>query len=258
MGLGSIFVRRPKTTGTATTDGATDYERRKEEVLGSVSHQLRAPVASMLGSTELLLDGSVGSMTVEQRMMLLRVDREGRRLQRHVEDLITLSEIAAGEFHIESTDVDLAAVVRRSIEVATPCLIERRLALHVQMSRKPVLVTGDADQLQRVVVGLLQHAAAVGPEGGTVNVSLSHEHDACVLTVGDTGLTITEDGPEAGDTALFRTAESEAPCLPATALGLRVATSIVEIHAGTLAVESHTDNGTTMTVRLGATKPLSA
>lgn len=260
MGLGKIFVRTPKSTGNAASHDTqtAGFDHRKDQLLGSVSHQLRAPVSSMLGCTELLLDGSVGAMTVEQRMMLLRVDREGRRLQRHVEDLVTLSEIAAGDFLIQSTEINLTAIVRRAIEIATPCLIERRLALHVHMNRKPVMIKGDEDQLERVVVGLLQHAVAVSPEGGTVNVALSHEGDDCVLTVGETGLAITEGGRDAGDTSLFRAAETEQPCIPVTALSLRVATSIVEIHEGSIAVESHTGNGTTITVRLDAAGPLSA
>lgn len=235
-----------------------ELDRRKNEFLGSLSHELRTPVASVLGYTELLLDGSVGPVTDEQRTMLLRIDRQGRRLHRQLEDLIILSEIVAGEFQVERRDVDLTAVVRRAVEVASPALAERHLALHVSMRRLPVLIRGDAGQLERVVVGLLTNAEKFTPEGGKVTLTLAREGEHCVLTVRDTGVGIAEEDLDQAFNSFFRSSAAYEQAVPGTGLGLAVAKSIVEIHEGSITVDSRLGHGTTVTVRLRSADPAPA
>jgi signal transduction histidine kinase len=233
-------------------------DRRKNEFLGTVSHELRTPIASVLGYTEVLLDGSVGQLSDQQHRMLVKIDRNGRRLQGLIEDLLTLSQVVAGEFTVERAEVDLAAVVRRAVEATSGSIAERALELHVGLSRRPTWCAGDAAHLERVVVNLLTNALKFTPDGGRVALTLVPEGDDCVLTVADTGIGIAEEDLHQVFNSFFRSSAAYEQAVPGTGIGLAIAKSIVEHHEGSIEVDSRLGHGTSITVRIGALAPACA
>lgn len=233
-------------------------DRRKNEFLGTVSHELRTPIASVLGYTEVLLDGSVGQLSDQQHRMLVKIDRNGKRLQGLIEDLLTLSQVVAGEFTVERAEVDLAAVVRRAVEATSGSIAERALELHVGLSRRPTWCAGDAAHLERVVVNLLTNALKFTPDGGRVALTLVPEGDDCVLTVADTGIGIAEEDLHQVFNSFFRSSAAYEQAVPGTGIGLAIAKSIVEHHEGSIEVDSRLGHGTSITVRIGALAPACA
>jgi len=208
-------------------------DRRKNEFLGTVSHELRTPIASVLGYTEVLLDGSAGRLSDQQHGMLVKIDRNGKRLQGLIED-------------------DLAAVVRRAVEATSGTIAERALELHVGVSRRPTWCEGDAGHLERVVVNLLTNALKFTPDGGKVSLTLVPEGDECVLNVVDTGIGIAEEDLHQVFNSFFRSSAAYEQAVPGTGIGLAIAKSIVEHHDGSIEIDSRLGHGTSITVRIGA------
>jgi hypothetical protein len=233
----------------AAADRLRDLDQVKSDFVASVSHDLRTPLTSIVGNTELLLDGDAGDLGRMQRRLLATVDRNARRLDSLVGDLLMLSRIESGTLRIHPRDVP----VRDIIDGALEALAAQRspdVSLDVEVPPEPVLVHGDPEQLERVTTNLVSNALKFTPPGGRVGISLDADPEQIRLAVSDTGIGIPkEELPHVFD-RFFRSSRAASQERPGTGLGLTIAKSIVEQHGGTIQASSNEAGGTTMTVVL--------
>jgi PAS domain S-box-containing protein len=224
-------------------------DRLKDEFVASVSHELRTPLTSIQGYLELVLDGSAGELNDEQRQYLATVSRNSERLLRLVGDLLLVAQTDAGRLDLVLGDVDLAALVRESVESARPPADAKQIRLEVSVDEIPPL-RGDRARLAQLIDNLVSNALKFSLDGGSVTVSLARGDGCAVLEVQDTGIGIPQAEQELLFDRFFRARGATSRAIQGTGLGLSIARTIAESHGGTIGFESVEGVGTTFRVEL--------
>ena len=225
-------------------------DRAKATFLASASHDLRTPLTSIISYVELLSDSEAGLLQPEQAQMLDAVDRNTRRLKTAIEDMLTISKIDLGVFTSQLHQVDLTSLVPAAADVIRPSAAARGLEFEMNCPDRVLMVEGDPEHLDRMLVNLLSNAVKYTPSGGSVALSVAREGNSAVLTVADTGIGIPATDQESLFTRFFRASNAVELAIPGSGLGLSIVATIVANHHGDLSVESAQDRGTKVTVRI--------
>jgi signal transduction histidine kinase len=226
----------------------SDLSETRGDFVATVSHELRTPLTSIAAYAELLQDDP--NLTPRQAGFVDAIARNAVRLRSLTDDLLVLSGFTSIERQVETQVVDLRAVVAQAQEVILTLGAGRDITVEFALSEQPLLVTGDAAQLERLVLNLVSNAIKFSDHGGTVICRLSETATEVVLEVSDTGMGIPLDEQQGLFTKFFRGSAAREHAIEGTGLGLHIVASIVKNHGGTVAVESDTGRGTTVTVRL--------
>ena len=228
-----------------------EADRMKDEVVSTISHELRTPIASIQGYGELLADGDLGALTPGQAGAVEKVLRNAARLSALVEDLLHLDRIgSAEEVPLHLAPYDLASLVAGARDSLDQLARGRDLTLDVQVPDSPVLVRTDAHALERVVFNLGDNAIKFTPDGGSVTLTVASTPAGCVLTIADTGIGMSEEDRSQVRDRFYRSAEAYRLAVPGTGLGLSVVEAIVAAHGGMMEIASTLGQGTTVTVVL--------
>lgn len=232
----------------------TQVDQVKDRFVSSVSHELRTPITNIVGYLELLMDGAYGAPGAEQIQAMSRIDTNSRRLLTLIDDLLTLSSIETLDQPRELAPVDLVTVMRRAEEIVRPGLRRRDLRLDVDVPEEPVVIAGDAGQLERLVINLATNAVKFTLDGGTVTLRLqpSANGSGPVIEVEDTGIGIPEADQEMLFSRFFRAAQARESAVPGSGLGLSIAKSIAELHGGQISATSVYGEGSTFRVQFPA------
>jgi len=230
----------------------------KASFLASASHDLRTPLTSIIGYVELLADAEAGPIRPAQAKMLDGVDRNARRLKTMIEDMLTISKIELGAFTSRLQPLDLGTLLPPAADVIRPSAGAGGLSFQVSCPDHPVMIDGDPEQLDRLLVNLLSNAVKYTPRGGSVALTLNSADSSAVLSVADTGIGIPEEDQVSLFTRFFRASNAVEAAIPGSGLGLSIVRTIVTNHHGELSIKSGRDQGTTVTVRIpldNATEP---
>lgn len=228
-----------------------EADRMKDEVVSTISHELRTPIASIQGYGELLADGDLGELTPVQANAVTKVLANAARLSALVEDLLHLDRIGSADeapLHLEL--VDLAALAVEAQESLRHLARTRDVELDVQVPDGSVLVLGEAQALERVVLNLCDNAIKFTPDGGSVVLAVASVSTGSVLSVADTGIGMSEEDRLRVRERFYRSSEAYRRAVPGTGLGLSVVEAIVTAHGGTMEIASALGRGTTVTVML--------
>jgi len=225
-------------------------DRAKASFLASASHDLRTPLTSIIGYVELLSESDAGPVRPDQASMLEGVDRNARRLQAMVEDMLTTSKIELGAFTTRLQPIDLAELAPAAMNVIKPDAAKGGLAFDLRCADHVVLVDGDPEQLDRLIANLLSNAVKYTPRGGKVTMTVGTAGDSAVLAVADTGIGIPEEDQSSLSTRFFRASNAIEAAIPGSGLGLSIVRAIVANHRGDMSIDSVRDRGTTVTVRI--------
>ena len=229
-----------------------EVDQVKDTFVSAVSHELRTPITSIVGYLELLADGAYGDLTAQQAEAVARVDANSQRLLGLIDDLLTLSRVQEDGLGLVDKELDLVRVVATACEVVGPAWATKGLTATVDLPEAPVPFLGDEDMLERVVVNLVGNAVKFTPQGGRIDVRLEAGERGPVIEVSDTGIGIPEDEVDLLFTRFFRSSTAQQQAIPGSGLGLSIARHIVEMHRGSVAVESVLGEGTTFRVQLPA------
>jgi PAS domain S-box-containing protein len=223
--------------------------RMKDEFLATVSHELRTPLTAMLGWIWWLRRGPADEAAHERA--LETVERNARAQAQLVEDLLDVSRIVTGKLRLDVRPCDLRAVIDAAVESGRAAADAKGIALEMQLTDEPRMVSVDPDRLQQVVWNLLSNAIKFTPGGGRVTVTLEQRPAEARIVVADTGDGISPMFlPYVFDR--FRQAEaSSTRTYGGLGLGLAIVRHLVELHGGTVHAESAgLGQGTTFTVML--------
>jgi signal transduction histidine kinase/ActR/RegA family two-component response regulator len=236
-------------TEAAAREAAESANRAKDEFLSVLSHELRTPLNAMLGWVRML---KAGVLDEENSERALEVIERNTRLQGSlIEDLLDVSRIISGKMRIETELVDLVSVVETSSETIRPLADAKDVSYTFTHQEDAVFLTADSVRLQQVVSNLLQNAIKFTPAGGSIEIWLERNETDAVLSVTDTGVGIEADLlPHIFDR--FRQADASARRnFTGLGLGLTIVRNIVDLHGGTIDVESEgKDKGSTFTLTL--------
>jgi protein-histidine pros-kinase len=233
---------------------AEHASRSKSDFLAAMSHELRTPLTSILGFSEVLQSRGASMAASKIVDYAAHIQRAGAHLLNLINDVLDLSKAEAGRIELRPDVVAVPGV----IEQAVAMIRERAHDLGVQLSVMPApgdlpAVWADERQLLQVVINLLSNAVKFTPAGGSVVVSMAGNAEGMVeLRVADTGIGI-EPGEITRALAVFGQIDSSiARKHTGTGLGLPLARKIVELHGGSLEIQSAIGVGTTVTVCLPA------
>jgi len=231
----------------AIEDALRLADRRKDEFLALLSHELRNPLTPILTAAR-MLERRVDAEALEDVDVIVR---QVKHLVRLVDDLLDMSRFARGAVTLSMTQLDLATVVSRAVEATSPLFEERGHRLDVSMPAAGLEVEGDDVRLTQVVDNLLSNAARYTPPGGVVTVTGTREDDSVVLRVRDTGVGIdTALLPDLFDT-FVQGARGPDRAEGGLGIGLSLVKTLTELHGGI--ATAHSDGpgrGSEFSVRL--------
>jgi signal transduction histidine kinase len=239
-------------------ESLADLNRRKDEFLAMVSHELRNPLASIVNASHILRSSSdIDPLQARNRGV---IERQVTQLTRLVDDLVDVSRVSTGMIRLQLDDVAVKGVVERAVDVVRHLIDQHGHELTVSFPQQPVRLQADAGRLEQIVVNLLTNAAKYTERGGHIWVSVEQEGNECVLRVRDTGVGIA---PEllAFVFDLFTQAErSLSRSQGGLGVGLALVRRLVEMHGGRVEVHSTLGQGSefvvTLPVALACAAPL--
>jgi signal transduction histidine kinase len=225
--------------------------RHKSEFLASMSHELRTPLNAVIGFSEVLLERMFGDINERQEEYLRDIRASGRHLLELLNDILDLSKVEAGAMVLEVSHVDVADTVEHVANMMRERATRRNIRLVNDVDASIGLLDADELRLRQVLLNLLSNAVKFTLPGGTVRVTAVREPETVVLAVTDTGPGI----PAADQERIFDSFQQgtwTTSRQEGTGLGLTLCKRIVEMHGGTIGVDSEVGVGSTFTVRLPA------
>jgi signal transduction histidine kinase/ActR/RegA family two-component response regulator len=227
----------------------TEADRRKDEFLAMLGHELRNPLAAIRNALWLLAEtGSSEERDVRQRDI---IERQTHHLVRMVDDLLDVSRVTLGKIILKQQTVDLAEVAQRCLGELGLSALAASHDLTVETEAEPTRVTGDPVRLEQVICNLLQNAIKYTPPGGRICLSVHCEKGEGVVRVRDTGVGISEDMLPRIFEPFTQVESSRTRSEGGLGLGLPLVRSLVELHHGE--VEAHSagpGEGSEFVVRL--------
>jgi PAS domain S-box-containing protein len=232
-----------------------EADRNKNEFLGVLSHELRNPLSPIRNSLYILERVPPGSEQAHRAEAI--IDRQVRQLERLVDDLLDITRINRGKIRLQRSRIDLAEVVRRTLEDQGGLLANHRVDTTSPEER--LWVDGDAARLSQVLGNLLVNAAKFTPRDGRILVELGRDDGHAVLTVADTGLGMDQGTLDRLFEPFSQAERSLSKSKGGLGLGLALVKGIVELHGGEVAARSEgVGKGARFTVRIPLAQSVAA
>lgn len=229
-----------------------EISRLKSEFLANMSHELRTPLNAILGFSEILKDRLVDLSPEQQQECLENIHTSGRHLLELVNDVLDLSKIEAGRMELACERFDVSAAVREVHNVIRPLSQRGEIALSIDVAPDGLEVYADKSKFKQVMYNLLSNAIKFTDPGGRVWVRARRAGDALAVDVGDTGVGIPPEDHERIFSEFYQLERSPSRRVEGTGLGLSLTRRLVELHGGTISVESEPGRGSVFRFHLPA------
>jgi signal transduction histidine kinase len=245
-------------------DGDVADVSYQAELLASLVQELRTPMTSIIGYTDLLLGESVGILGAMQRKFLQRVKANTERMSAKLDDLIEITSIDLGRLEIEPETVNIVSIIEEAIMNTAGQFRERGITVDIALEDDLPEINADPDALNQVMLNLLSNACQASEPNTTVSVtaSLQDTNDSVLggstyfmVSVSDTGGGIPEEDRRRVFTRLYRADNPLIKGLGETGVGLSVAKTLIEAHGGRIWAESEDSIGTTFSFLLPVEGP---
>lgn len=224
-------------------------EHLKDEFLALVSHELRTPLSSIVAHIELLLDDELADANI-RRHFLQVIDRNSKRLERLVGDLLFVAQLESANLSLSMTDVDIVAVVADAIEVAEPQAQQSNVEVMLVAPEGAIMLTGDPGRLGQAIDNLISNAVKYSPEGGGVTIRITANDVECIIEIEDNGIGIAVEEQDKLFDRFFRASVAVSLHIQGVGLGLSIVKRIIDGHGGQVGVSSRPGSGTTFRIAL--------
>ena len=237
---------------TVAREKAEASDAAKGRFLATISHELRTPLNAIIGFADILDEEVFGRLANDQQREYVGLIREsGVHLLQLVNDLLDMSKLDAGHFHIVAEPFPLATVVDRCTRLIGQQIEKAELTLSVDLPPDLPEIVADQRAIRQVLINLLSNACKFTPAGGSIQLRARKDGPYLVLTVSDTGIGISrQDLGKIGQPFFQANNAYDRNIQQGTGLGLSVVKGLSELHDGSFSVSSVEGEGTTVTVRL--------
>ena len=224
--------------------------RSKSEFLANVSHELRTPLNAIIGFSEVVERELFGPLGNERYVSYVRdIRNSGEHLLSLINDILDLSKIEAGRFQLRMEEVDCNEIAHSVARLIRPRTVEHGLDMKIELPDLPVVLNADKRAVKQVLINLLSNAVKFTPENGTVTLASRPWHDGVEFVVSDTGIGIDQKDMHVALAPFGQIDSQFTRKYEGTGLGLPIVRGIVELHGGTLEIESEPSRGTSVVVR---------
>jgi signal transduction histidine kinase/HAMP domain-containing protein len=216
--------------------------KHKSEFLANMSHELRTPLNAILGYSELIIDNIYGEVPDAIREVLERVEKNGRHLLNLINDVLDLSKIEAGRLILSLNDYSMLDIVQTTFASVEALAMEKKLNLDMNVPTDLVNGKGDGQRIAQVILNLLGNAIKFTDQG-EVSVDVSIYNESFLVSVEDTGPGLSETDQQKIFEEFQQADGSSTREKGGTGLGLSISKKIVEMHGGTIGVDSTLGKG---------------
>jgi signal transduction histidine kinase len=234
-----------------------ETDRRKDEFLAMLAHELRNPLAPILNAVQIMRHGEI----TDPQLLWSRdlIERQARHLTRLVDDLLDVSRITRGKINVTREPLEVAAVLSRAIETVQPLLAGREHRLDIEMPEQAPMIVGDLTRLTQALGNVLGNAAKYTAPGGHITVRVQTEDDIVVVSVSDNGIGIPAESISTVFDLFTQLDHSARRSQDGLGIGLALVKRLIELHGGTIAVHSAgLGLGSQFTIRLPVLNPSEA
>jgi PAS domain S-box-containing protein len=233
----------------ARNQEAEKANRMKSEFLASMSHELRTPLHTVIGFSELLLEELEGPLNAKQRRFLGHIKQDSQHLLELINDILDLSKIEAGRLELRPEEFDVAGAVEEVIGSVRLPADEKFLALQSHVA-PDLLLYADRVRFKAILYNLLSNAVKFTPEHGRIDVTCTVETETLVTSVRDTGIGISAEEHALIFDNFHQVGSTTKGVREGTGLGLAITKRLVELHSGSIEVQSELGKGAEFIVRL--------
>jgi len=249
-----------------------ELDRLKSNFLATVSHELRTPLTSVIGYSEMLIEGLAGEMKPEQVEYVKTIMEKGENLLQIISSILDISKIESGKVQLSLTEVDVAEIARAAVSTVLPQAQKGELQLLTEIERGLPRIPADRAKVRQCMVNLLANAVKFTPKSGTITLSLARytgprrslpddpdgafglfepkENHFIKIAVIDTGIGIPADKLERVFDTFYQVDNSPTREYGGTGLGLSIVRSYIEAHGGEVWVDSSSGEGSTFSFLL--------
>ncbi|NWF97685.1 MAG: diguanylate cyclase [Nitrospirae bacterium] len=249
-----------------------DYANQlKGRFISNMSHELRTPLNSILGFSEVLLDRTFGDLSEHQERYLKNIHNSGKHLLELVNNILDIAKIEAGKYEMVYETIPVDDLLNEVINVMKPLAESKFIELMVSVGEGVNQITADRVKLKQILYNLLSNAIKFTPEGGMVRVDVSGEgrtdldysdngfgFQGIKFSVQDTGIGISPEDREKIFNEFEQATSTFSKKYGGVGLGLALTKKLVELHGGTISVESNLGEGSTFSFYIPMTTPLPA
>jgi signal transduction histidine kinase len=231
-----------------------ELDRLKSNFLATMSHELRTPLTSVIGYSEMMLEGLGGPLTAEQREYLQIIMEKGESLLQLITSILDITKIEAGRIRLVLSEVDVGQLMKDAVATVMPHARKKGLQLVCEPGELP-RITCDREKVRQCLINLANNAVKFTPASGTIAVSAEVLDGRMALHVKDTGIGISADNQKKIFETFYQVDGSSTREYGGAGLGLAIVKSFVEAHAGEIRVSSKPDEGATFTILLPLKPP---
>jgi signal transduction histidine kinase/CheY-like chemotaxis protein len=252
---GTEAERRQMEVRRALDEVQREADRRKDEFLATLGHELRNPLAPIGIALETLR--AVTPERPDATSAIESIRRQLQHMTRLLDDLLDISRITLGKIRLQRETVNLAQVVANAVETARPVIDERGHELAVTLPDAPVHMRGDVVRLTQIAANLLNNAAKYTEPGGRIEIAVRQRRDVAMLSVRDNGIGIPPDALDQIFELFTQMPDASERAPGGLGIGLALVKRLVELHGGTVEARRRQvpPGGTEILVRLPATDP---
>lgn len=222
-----------------------EIEKAKDEFLAMITHELKTPLVPIQGYSELLLDGTLGQLTEEQKEKIRIMYQSSLSLSQLIQDLLDVRRLELGQMKFDKRDVNAEEIINDAIGIMAPSAekVGAGLKAHTQ---KPIKITCDPDRIVQVLTNLIKNSIRFVPEQkGIIEVGVKEDGNDILFSVKDNGIGIPKDRQEGLFKKFYQVDTSSHRKSEGSGLGLAICKGIVEGHGGKIYVESDAGKGAT-------------
>jgi signal transduction histidine kinase len=220
-------------------------DQTKDEFISMASHQLRTPLTSIKGYLSMVLEGDAGKINEDQEKMLQQAFISAQRMTYLISDLLNVSRLKTGKFVLESTQTNLAKVVKQEVEQLKDTARVRNLKLVYDEPKDFPIISIDETKIRQVIMNFLDNAIYYTRDGGTITVELHDKPKSTELTITDNGMGVPKNMQPHLFTKFYRAPNAKKARPDGTGLGLFMAKKVIVAQGGAIIFKSQEGKGST-------------
>jgi signal transduction histidine kinase len=224
--------------------------QHKSEFLANMSHELRTPLNAVIGFSEVLIERMFGELNDKQADYLNDIHSSGKHLLSLINDILDLSKIEAGRMELDIDDFDVPAALANALTLVRERAQRHDITLSLQVAPEVGELRADERKLKQIMLNLLTNAVKFTPDGGRVDVSAQLANGVLEVAVADTGIGIAVEDQAAVFEEFRQVGRHYTNKQEGTGLGLSLTKRFVELHGGTIRVQSEPGQGSTFSFTL--------